>query len=187
MDNGARLYCNFEVTSVRREKDSFVVGSADGREVRGRVAVNCAGLGAGKVSALFGDDGLCIGGRRGEYLLLDRADRGFRVPYPLFHAHPQGKGGARFPDGGRQSSAGADGGGGGRRRHADHAGGDRLRHRQGGGNVQGDSLPRRHHLLRRGCAPIPKRTILSSGRAKGRRDCFSARASSLRASPPRPR
>lgn len=83
MDNGARLYCNFEVTSVRREKDSFVVGSADGREVRGRVAVNCAGLGAGKVSALFGDDGLCIGGRRGEYLLLDRADGDF-VSHTLF-------------------------------------------------------------------------------------------------------
>lgn len=83
MDNGAALECDFDVVSVRREDGCFVVCAADGREVRGRVAVNCAGLSAGKISAMFGDDTLRIGGRRGEYLLLDRADGDF-VSHTLF-------------------------------------------------------------------------------------------------------
>lgn len=92
MDNGGELLCDFEVAGAERKEDGFVVRAADGREVYAAVVVNCAGLGAGKISALFGDDTVRIGGRRGEYLLLDRSDGNF-VSHTLFFTPTQkGKG-----------------------------------------------------------------------------------------------
>ncbi len=85
MDNGAKLYCNFEVDSVEKTSEGFVLTSTCGERVEGKLVVNCAGLGAEKVANLFGDDGVRIGARKGEYLLLDRESGDF-VSHTLFFA-----------------------------------------------------------------------------------------------------
>lgn len=54
--------------------------------------MNCAGLGAGKISALFGDDSVKIGGRKGEYLLIDRENGDFVSHTLFFTPTEKGKG-----------------------------------------------------------------------------------------------
>lgn len=92
MDNGAELFCDFEVSEVERTEKRFIVRSADGREVQGRIAVNCAGLAGGKVAAAFGDDSIKLGGRKGEYMLLDRESGGFVSHTLFFTPTEKGKG-----------------------------------------------------------------------------------------------
>ncbi|MBQ8295150.1 MAG: NAD(P)/FAD-dependent oxidoreductase [Clostridia bacterium] len=86
MDNGAALYNDFDVTSIARKADekgeTYVVCSKNGQEVEGRYIVNCAGLNSGAIAALVGDD-LCVGARKGEYVLLDRESGDF-VSHTLF-------------------------------------------------------------------------------------------------------
>ena len=83
MDNGAKLFTEFEVVSVEKEKGNFIVTAKDGRKVAGKVVINCAGLGGEKVSKIFGDDSVKINGRKGEYILLDKKCKGF-VKHTLF-------------------------------------------------------------------------------------------------------
>lgn len=83
MDNGATLYTDFEVISAKKENGTFSVTAKDGRCVQGKIVVNCAGLYSGKVAEIFGDDGIKIGARKGEYILLDRESAGF-VNHTLF-------------------------------------------------------------------------------------------------------
>ncbi len=85
MDNGAALFCNFEVARAEKTENGFVLTSTNGAQVAGKVVVNCAGLGAEKVAKLFGDDSVHIGARKGEYLLLDRENGDF-VAHTLFFA-----------------------------------------------------------------------------------------------------
>ena len=54
----------------------------DGREVCGKVVINCAGLASGRIAALFGDE-IAVGARKGEYILLDRESGDF-VHHTLF-------------------------------------------------------------------------------------------------------
>lgn len=56
--------------------------ATDGEAVEGKIIVNCAGLGSGKIAALCGDE-IKIGGRKGEYILLDRESGDF-VNHTLF-------------------------------------------------------------------------------------------------------
>ena len=83
MDNGAQLYCDFKVESIKKEGDIFRVATKDGREVIGELVINCAGLCAGEIAKLAGDPSIHIGGRKGEYLLLDRESGDF-VSHTLF-------------------------------------------------------------------------------------------------------
>ena len=83
MDNGAQLYCDFAIKSIQKEGDHFRIESSDGKEVLGKLVINCAGLGAGEVARLAGDDTIHIGGRKGEYILLDRESGDF-VSHTLF-------------------------------------------------------------------------------------------------------
>ncbi len=85
MDNGAKLYCGFEVVKVEKTENSFKCYSSEGGMVEAKVVINCAGLGAEKVARLFGDDSIRIGARKGEYLLLDRESGDF-VSHTLFFA-----------------------------------------------------------------------------------------------------
>ncbi len=85
MDNGAKLFCNFEVASVEKTEEGFLLTSANGEIVEGKLVINCAGLGGEKVAKLFGDDSIRIGARKGEYLLLDRESGDF-VSHTLFFA-----------------------------------------------------------------------------------------------------
>lgn len=83
MDNGAELFTDFEVATIVNEEDCFRVISHDGKEVKGKLVTNCAGLGAEKVAKAAGDYSIQIGARKGEYILLDR-ESGDLVSHTLF-------------------------------------------------------------------------------------------------------
>lgn len=72
MDNGAALYTDFRVTGVRTVAGGRELQAADGRTVRARYCINCAGAGSQAVANLFGDTSFSIRYRKGEYILLDR-------------------------------------------------------------------------------------------------------------------
>ncbi len=90
MDNGAELYTDFEVSAIARKDGVFIVTSATGERVSGKIIINCAGLGAERTARLAGDDTVRIGARRGEYILLDRESGNF-VRHTIF-ATPTQKG-----------------------------------------------------------------------------------------------
>lgn len=92
MDNGAELFTAFEVVKAEKTADGFLLFSKDGRTVSGKTVVNCAGLGGEAVSRLFGDDSVKIGGRRGEYILLDKECAGFVSHTLFFTPTEKGKG-----------------------------------------------------------------------------------------------
>lgn len=83
MDNGARLFCDFNVISAEKTASGFIVKAEDGRSVEGRIVINCTGLNADKIANAFGDKSFKMGGRAGEYILLDREADGF-VSHTLF-------------------------------------------------------------------------------------------------------
>ncbi len=84
MDNGAKLFLDFEVCSITREKSCFfIISSKNGEKVEAKVVINCAGDGAEKVAAALGDYSFKTGRRKGEYMLLDRTERNF-VSHTLF-------------------------------------------------------------------------------------------------------
>lgn len=92
MDNGAELFTDFEVKGIRKVNGVFRVTAADGREVESEIVINCAGYGSGKIAELAGHNGIKIGGRKGEYLLLDRASGNFASHTLFFTPTEKGKG-----------------------------------------------------------------------------------------------
>ena len=83
MDNGAKLLTSFEVCSIEKVKDGFKVFSKDGREVCGKIVINCAGFGSQKIANMVGDNTFTIGARLGEYILLDKESGNF-VSHTVF-------------------------------------------------------------------------------------------------------
>lgn len=83
MDNGAELILDFEVVNAEKTDKGFKVYSSDGKVVESKVVINCAGLSSGKISKLFGDNSFEIGGRKGEYILLDKESGNF-VSHTIF-------------------------------------------------------------------------------------------------------
>ena len=73
MDNGAELFTNFKVVAV--EGDTLI--SEKGDKVQAKYVINCAGNGAEDIANLFGDYSFKLGRRKGEYMLLDNASKGF--------------------------------------------------------------------------------------------------------------
>ncbi len=71
MDNGVELKRNFEVTSIKKEKDFFIVCSND-EEIQTKYIVNCAGLYSDEIAKMVGDNSVVVTPRRGEYILLDK-------------------------------------------------------------------------------------------------------------------
>ncbi len=92
MDNGASLYTDFAVCGISGKKGGFLLQSADGRRIEASVIINCAGLGGGEICALVGDGDITVGGRRGEYLLLDRESGDFVKRTLFFTPTEKGKG-----------------------------------------------------------------------------------------------
>ena len=90
MDNGAKLYTDFEVNQIEKRENEFVLYSTKGQSVAGKVVINCAGLGAGKIASLVGDTDIVVKARKGEYILLDRESGDF-VSHTLFFT-PTAKG-----------------------------------------------------------------------------------------------
>ena len=74
--NGGEVMMNFDVASVQRLEDGFVLRARDGREVRGKYVVNAAGVHADDISRLAGAEDFAIHPRKGEYMLLDKAAGG---------------------------------------------------------------------------------------------------------------
>lgn len=90
MDNGAKLIRGFEVVKITREDDGYYkIYSKNGNEINAKTIVNCAGYGSGRIASLVGDE-IEIGGRRGEYILLDKNSGNF-VNHTLFFT-PTAKG-----------------------------------------------------------------------------------------------
>ncbi|MBE7085433.1 MAG: NAD(P)/FAD-dependent oxidoreductase [Clostridiales bacterium] len=92
MDNGAKLYTDFNVSAIEKTENGYVVKSDDGQEVYAKTIINCAGLYSGKIAKMFGDNDIEVGARKGEYILLDRESGDF-VSHTLFFTPTQkGKG-----------------------------------------------------------------------------------------------
>lgn len=83
MDNGAKLLTDFEVVAIEKTSEGYIVKSKNGQEVCGKIVINCAGIGSGKIAEMVGDTDIRIGGRKGEYILLDRESGDF-VAHTLF-------------------------------------------------------------------------------------------------------
>ena len=92
MDNGAKLYTDFEVTSIEKANGVFTVQSVDGQTVQGKLVINCAGLASGKIAAMVGDTDIEVRGRKGEYILLDRESGDFVSHTLFFTPTEKGKG-----------------------------------------------------------------------------------------------
>ncbi|MBQ3116276.1 MAG: NAD(P)/FAD-dependent oxidoreductase [Clostridia bacterium] len=83
MDNGATLITDFEVADIVKRENKFIVKSAFGKEIEGKIIINCAGLGSGKIASLVGDSDIEVKARKGEYILIDRESGGF-ISHTLF-------------------------------------------------------------------------------------------------------
>ena len=92
MDNGATLKIEFEVSKITKSADGYVIESSKGEKVESKLVINAAGYGSQKIANLVGDNSFKIGGRRGEYILLDRESGDF-VNHTIFCTPTkQGKG-----------------------------------------------------------------------------------------------
>jgi glycerol-3-phosphate dehydrogenase len=76
---------SWKAAAARREGDYWRVEAEDGRAIRARYVVNCAGLYADEVSRIFGAEDYEIKGRKGEYYLLDKLTKAkpSRVVFPV--------------------------------------------------------------------------------------------------------
>lgn len=72
MDNGADLYTDFKVVAIEKDGNDYVVKSSDEREVKTHIVIDCAGYWSERIANMVGDYSFKVGGKRGEYLLLDR-------------------------------------------------------------------------------------------------------------------
>lgn len=72
MDNGAQLLRNFAVTAIEKQNDTFIITDGN-QKICVRYIVNAAGLFADKIARMAGDSSFHIHPRKGEYLLLDKA------------------------------------------------------------------------------------------------------------------
>lgn len=71
MDNGVKLKLGFEVKSIEKDGETFVI-SSDTESVSAKYIINAAGIFADKIAKMAGDNSFEIHPRRGEYILLDR-------------------------------------------------------------------------------------------------------------------
>jgi glycerol-3-phosphate dehydrogenase len=72
--HGAAVRTGFEVGAVELGGSALVLRRADGARVECDVAVNCAGLGAGRVARMAGDNSFEIYPRKGEFLVFDGSE-----------------------------------------------------------------------------------------------------------------
>ncbi len=70
---GAELTTGFRVVALEARGRGFELRDARGGKITSRVVVNCAGLGAGALARLVGDDSFEVYPRKGEFLVFDPA------------------------------------------------------------------------------------------------------------------
>lgn len=90
MDNGAELKTNFEVVKIEKTNGVFEIYSSNGEKVCSKIVINCSGINSAKIANLIGDKSFTMGGRLGEYMLLDRESGDF-VSHTIFKT-PTSKG-----------------------------------------------------------------------------------------------
>ena len=69
--HGAELLTGFDVRAIETDGDRVRIASAASAETDGAMVINCAGLGAGRVARLVGDDSFDVYPRKGEFLVFD--------------------------------------------------------------------------------------------------------------------
>ena len=69
--HGAELRTDFRVEGIERSSKGITLSDASGDSLATRLVVNCAGLGAGEVARLAGDDSFDVYPRKGEFLVFD--------------------------------------------------------------------------------------------------------------------
>ena len=83
--NGVDYKFNTEITEIKKEDDHYILKTANGDQIETRAIVNAAGLYSDVIhDMVLNDNKFDIMARRGEYLLLDKATRGF-VTHVLFN------------------------------------------------------------------------------------------------------
>ena len=76
-DNGVEFYFESKVEKITCLPDAVEIETAGSAIFRTKFVVNAAGLYADEISRMMGDDSFTVIGRKGEYMLLDRAASGF--------------------------------------------------------------------------------------------------------------
>jgi glycerol-3-phosphate dehydrogenase len=69
--HGAELRTGFEVEAIHAGAGGLRLSGTGGAEVGSAVAVNCAGLGAGRVARMLGDESFEVYPRKGEFLVFE--------------------------------------------------------------------------------------------------------------------
>ena len=82
MDNGADLFCNFDVQSIEKKGDFFEISSKTSK-IQAKYAVNCAGVYSDNIAKMVDDIDFDVHPRRGEYMLLDK-ECGSLVTHTIF-------------------------------------------------------------------------------------------------------
>ncbi len=83
MDNGAGLTLDFEVVSIEKTDEGYLVTAADGRTLACEYIINAAGAYSDEIARMMGDESFDVHPRRGEYLLFDR-EFGSLVSHTIF-------------------------------------------------------------------------------------------------------
>jgi glycerol-3-phosphate dehydrogenase len=73
--HGAEVRTSFRVEAIADDGRALRLTAADGAEARCDLAVNCAGLGAGRVARLLGDDSFDVYPRKGEFIVFDAPEQ----------------------------------------------------------------------------------------------------------------
>lgn len=76
MDNGASLKLGFTVANVTAVDGYYRLIGTDGECIEARYVINCAGAYSDQIAAYIGDNSFSITPRRGEYVLMDKAQGG---------------------------------------------------------------------------------------------------------------
>lgn len=91
MDNGAELSYNFDVVKIEKIQGGYRIFSSNCESVEAKIVVNSAGINSAKIAGLVGDE-YNVGGRRGEYILLDKSASYLTDKTLFFTPTAQGKG-----------------------------------------------------------------------------------------------
>jgi glycerol-3-phosphate dehydrogenase len=70
--NGAKLFLNFEVKSIRRENGVYVINDT----IMARHVANAAGVSSGAIHNMIAPPAFTVVPRRGQYFLLDKTEKG---------------------------------------------------------------------------------------------------------------
>lgn len=71
MDNGAELFCNFEVDKIEQSEGGFIISSSN-EDIYADYVVNAGGVFADEIAKMIGDGSFSVRARKGDYILLDR-------------------------------------------------------------------------------------------------------------------